>query len=154
MIILFNALSVRGIAAALLLVAAPIIADHQTFAYKYGKSHYHEKHCSIHCYYRNGHRYCSTRCRQSLIFLLLDFRIRWKLIKNKKISSSASYSGCSSSSGGGNSDDSSVRGSNSAYGSIRGIHGVHGSIGMLMPVGFQLGDLKQRVKLLLRLLRY
>jgi hypothetical protein len=61
-----------------------------------------------------------------------------KLIKNKKISSSASYSGCSSSSGGGNSDDSSVRG-NSAYGSTRGsIHGVHGSIGMLMPVGFQL----------------
>jgi hypothetical protein len=77
-----------------------------------------------------------------------------KLIKNKKISSSASYSGCSSSSGGANSDDSSVRG-DSAYGSVRGsIHGVHGSIGMLMPVDFQLEDLRQRVKLLLRLLRY
>jgi len=55
MIILFNALSVRAIAAALLLVAAPVIADHQTFGYKYGKSHHHGKHCSIHCYYRNGH---------------------------------------------------------------------------------------------------
>jgi hypothetical protein len=84
--------------------------------------------------------------------LILELDI--KLIKNKKISSSAGYSGCSSSSGGANSDDSSVRGS-SAYDSIRGsIHGVHGSIGMLMPVGFQLADLKQRVKLLLRLPRY
>ncbi|MFY9872426.1 MAG: hypothetical protein WAK17_22170 [Candidatus Nitrosopolaris sp.] len=57
------ALSVIGIAAVLLVFAAPIIADHQTFGYKYGKSSYHGKHCSRHCYYRNGHRYCSTRCR-------------------------------------------------------------------------------------------
>jgi hypothetical protein len=89
-----------------------------------------------------------------LFFYCLILELDIKLIKNKKISSSASYSGCSSNSGGANSDDSSVRG-NSAYGSVRGsIHGVHGSIGMLMPVGFQLEDLKQRVKLLLRLLRY
>jgi hypothetical protein len=66
--------------------------------------------------------------------------------------SSVSYSGCSSS-GGGNSGDSSVRGSGSTYDSVRGsIRGVHDSIDMLMPVGFQLEDLKQRVILLLRLL--
>jgi hypothetical protein len=89
-----------------------------------------------------------------LFFYCLILELDIKLIKNKKISSSAGYSGCSSSNGD-NSDDSSVRGSSSAYGSIRdSIHGVHGSIGMPMPVGFQLGDPKQRVKLLLRLLRY
>jgi hypothetical protein len=44
------ALSVIGIAAVLFLVTAPIMADHQTFGYKYGKSYYHGKHCSRHCY--------------------------------------------------------------------------------------------------------
>jgi hypothetical protein len=49
-----------------------------------------------------------------------------------------------------------VRGSvRNVRGSVRNVRGsVRGSIGMPMPVGFQLGDLMQRVTLLLRLLRY
>jgi hypothetical protein len=50
------ALSAIGIAAVLMLVLAPITANHQTFAYKYGKHYYHGKH---HKYYYLGkyHRY-------------------------------------------------------------------------------------------------
>lgn len=79
----------------------------------------------------------------------LDIELR----KNKKMSDGVSYSDCSSSSGG-SSGDSRARGSNSGDGSIRDGSIRDGSIGMLMPVGFQLGDLKQRVTLLLRLLLY
>jgi hypothetical protein len=61
------ALSVIGIAAVLMLVLAPITANHQTFAYKYyyGKHYYHGKYYYgkyyKRCYYRYGHRVCVIR---------------------------------------------------------------------------------------------
>jgi hypothetical protein len=75
-------------------------------------------------------------------------------------------SSSATSSDGGNSACNSVRGGSrdSACNSVRGgsihgvrggsIHGVRGSIGLLVPVGLRLGDLKQIVTLLLRLLRH
>ena len=41
-------LSIIAIAAVLLLITAPILANHQTFAYKAGKYHYHGKYYNHH----------------------------------------------------------------------------------------------------------
>ncbi len=48
------ALSTVAIAAMILLVTTPIVANHQTFAYKHGKYYYHGKYYR---YYHNGKYY-------------------------------------------------------------------------------------------------
>jgi len=50
------ALTVIGTAALLLLITAPIVANHQTLAYKHGKYYYHGKYYNYH-YLGKYHKY-------------------------------------------------------------------------------------------------